>query len=350
MARGPIRVDLYSDTVTRPSTPMRQAIAAAEVGDEQLGEDPTVRRLEQRVAELMGKPAALFLPSGTMCNQVAFAVHCRPGDEIILDEQAHPMFAEGGGSAVLTGAIVNVVHGRRGVFSGEQLRAAIRPPHRHSPRSRLVSIEQTTNLGGGVCWPLELIAEVTAIAHDAGLSTHCDGARLMNAVIATGVAAAEYGAHFDSIWLDFSKGLGAPVGAAIAGSAEFIDEAWRWKQRIGGAMRQSGIIAAAGLYALDHNVQRLSEDHDRARQLAAGLRGIAGIEMAAEPPQTNIVVFDVAGTGLSAGALVDRVLEAHGVRLCVIGPTLVRAVTHLDVPEGGIEVAIDAVGAEVAAA
>ena len=243
-------------------------MAEAEVGDEQQREDPTVNLLQDMVADLLGKEAALFLPSGTMCNQVAFAVHCRSGDEILLQEQAHPLLFEVGGASALIGALLRPLAGPGGLFTAEQVRTAIRPPAYYMPRTRAVSIEQTSNVSGGICWPLEQIEEVCRAAHAGSLVTHMDGARLLNAVVARRTPARKFAAPFDSVWIDLSKGLGAPVGAVLAGSRDFIEEAWRYKQRFGGAMRQAGIIAAAGVYALQHHVERLAEDHERARRLA----------------------------------------------------------------------------------
>ena len=342
-------VDLYSDTVTRPTAAMRRFMCAAEVGDEQQMEDPTVNRLQETVAELLGKEAALFLPSGTMCNQVAFAVHCRAGDEIILHETAHPLLYEAGGPAALIGAVFRPLTGPRGRFTAAQVREAVRPPVHYMPRSRVVSIEQTANILGGVCWPLPEVEAVGEAAREAGLAVHMDGARLMNAVVATGTPAREFAAQVDSVWLDLTKGLGAPVGAVLAGSRAFIEQAWVYKQRLGGAMRQAGIIAAAGLYALEHHVERLAEDHERARELAAGLAELPGIAVDADRVETNIVIFDVWGTGLSGDAFVERTLASHGVRFSVIGPTTVRAVTHLDVPADGIERALAAARAVIPA-
>jgi threonine aldolase len=335
-----VGVDLFSDTVTRPTPAMRRAMAEAEVGDEQQREDPTVNLLQDMVADLLGKEAALFLPSGTMCNQVAFAVHCRPGDEILLQEQAHPLLFEVGGPTPMVGALLRPLVGPRGLFTADQVRQAIRPPAYYMPRTRAVSIEQTSNVIGGICWPLEQIEAVCGAAREAGLVAHMDGARLMNAVVASGTPAHRFAAAFDSIWLDLSKGLGAPVGAVLAGSREFIEEAWRYKQRFGGAMRQAGIIAAAGVYALQHHVERLAEDHNRARRLAEELASIPGIGLDPRRVETNIVVFEVRGlTGDEFGA---RTLASHGVRFSVLGPSTVRAVTHLDIPPGGIERAVEA--------
>ena len=337
-----ILVDLYSDTVTKPSPAMRQAMAEAEVGDEQKLEDPTTNRLQEMVAALLGQEAALFLPSGTMCNEIALAVHCQAGDEVVIDGTAHAITAEAGGPAVVARALLRPVNGERGVYTAAQLEAAIRVPLRQAPVSRLAWVEQTSNFGGGTCWTLEQVTAVCDLAHGRGLRTHCDGARVMNAVVATGTPAAAFGRHFDSIWLDLSKGLGAPVGGVLAGSADFVERAWRWKQRLGGAMRQSGIIAAAGVYALENNVDRLAEDHDNARVLAEGLARLPGVALDPARVETNIVFFDVAGTGIGAQAVADRALAEHGVRVGSVGPTHIRAVTHLDISRAGVDLALEA--------
>jgi threonine aldolase len=337
-------VDLFSDTLTKPSPAMRQAMVEAEVGDEQKFEDPTTNRLQEMVAGLLGQEAAVFLPSGTMCNEIAFAVHCVAGDEIILDQTAHPLTSEAGGPAVISRALLRPLAGERGIFSAEQVAVALRPAMRHAPVSRLVSIEQTSNYGGGSCWTLEQVRSVSELAHNHGLSTHCDGARIMNAAVATGTSAATFGRCFDSIWLDLSKGLGAPVGAVLAGPADFIEQSWKWKQRLGGAMRQSGIIAAAGIYALENNVERLVDDHANARALAEGVAGLPGVGLDPASVETNIVIFDVAAAGQSATAIADRTLAEHGVRLCPLSPTVIRAVTHLDVGRADIDAAIEALG------
>ena len=334
-----IDVDLFSDTQTKPSAEMRRFMCDAEVGDEQKGEDPTVNLLQEMVAELLGKETALYLPSGTMCNAIAFKVHTRPGDEVLLDRTAHPIHSEAGGPGILAGAILTGLDGERGIFTAAQVEAAIHLLDRYAPRTRLVSVENTTNLGGGAVWPLQAIAAVCETAHRHGLATHMDGARLLNAVVASGTAAAAYAAPFDSVWIDFTKGLGAPVGAALAGSRAFIEEAWRYKQAFGGAMRQAGIIAAGGIYALRHNVERLAEDHANARLLAEGLADLPGIVLDPARVETNIVIFDVAETGLDAYTWNATMLE-RGVRMGSVGPTLVRAVTHLDVDRDGIGRAI----------
>jgi threonine aldolase len=343
MTRIPrVEVDLYSDTVTRPTADMRRFMCEAEVGDEQKMEDPTVNELCEMVAELLGKEAAVFLPSGTMCNEIALRVHARPGEEVIAHHTAHPIHFETGGPGALAGVNVRGIDGPRGQFDAAAVEAAVRPPFRHFPRTRLVWVEQTSNLGGGSIWPLARIEAVTAVARRHGLATHLDGARLMNAVVASGVSARDYAAPFDSAWIDFTKGLGAPVGAALAGSRAFIDEAWRCKQQMGGAMRQAGIIAAGGVYALRHHVKRLAEDHANARRLAARLAELPGIRLDLASVETNIVFFD---TIANAAEAVEHLL-AHGVRMGALGPHTIRAVTHLDVDAAGIDRAL-AVAREV---
>ncbi|MFN2431437.1 MAG: low specificity L-threonine aldolase [Gemmatimonadota bacterium] len=344
-----VRIDLFSDTVTRPTPAMRRAIAAAEVGDEQLGEDPTVNRLQEAVAELLGKEAALFLPSGTMCNEIAFAVHCRAGDEILMDRTAHPLNYEAGGPSAISGAQIRALAGPRGIFTPEQVEAGVRGPGRWSPRSRLLSVEQTSNQGGGACWPIARLEAVCEVARRHGLATHMDGARLLNAVVATGAPASAHAAPFDSAWIDLSKGLGAPVGAVLAGSRDFVAEAWRWKQRLGGAMRQAGILAAAGVHALAHHVERLADDHTNARRLAAGLAELPGIRLDPESVETNIVFFDLEPPAPSARLFTGRLLAEHGVRVGAMGPATLRAVTHLDVSSDQVVEAIGAAGAVLGA-
>ena len=331
-------VNLFSDTQTRPTPEMREAMARAEVGDEQRFDDPTVNALQDRVAELLGKEAALFLPSGTMCNVIGLRLHLRPGgDEVILDRTAHPFRYESGGPAALSGAMMNPVDGPHGIFTADQVRAALRPAgDRYAPRSRLVSVEQTTNAGGGRVWQLEAIDAVLDVATEHGLCAHMDGARLMNAVVASGVSATDYARRFDTVWIDFSKGLGAPVGAALAGSRELIDEAWRYKQMLGGAMRQAGIIAAAALYALDHHVDRLAEDHANARRLAEGLAELPQVSIDADAVETNIVIFEVPDALATTGVLWER-----GVQVVPLDARRIRAVTHLDVDRAGIERALE---------
>ena len=333
-------VNLYSDTQTRPTPAMRRAMAEAEVGDEQRREDPTTRALEERVADLLGFPAAVFLPSGTMCNAIGVRIHVRPGgDELILHRTAHPIVAEAGGSAALSGAVLHPLDGPAGMFTPEQVQGALRPAgDRYTPRSRLLWVEQTTNMGGGRVWPLEQVRGVLEVARGVGMRAHLDGARLLNAVVASGVAAAEWARGFDTAWIDFSKGLGAPFGACLAGSRELIDEAWRYKQMIGGSLRQSGVIAAAGLHALDHHVDRLAEDHAHARALAEGVADVPGVEVDPAAVETNMVMLDVADAPGLCAALAER-----GVLMGAMGPRRVRAVTHLDVDAAGVERAVAAV-------
>jgi threonine aldolase len=337
-----VEVDLLSDTVTRPTRAMREFMCEAEVGDEQTFEDPTVNALQEMVAELLGKEAALFLPSGTMCNEIALRVHCRPGDEMIAHRTAHPIHFEAGGPAALAGVNVHALDGERGQYDEEAVVAAIRPDSRYMPKSRLLWVEQTSNLGGGSIWPLARIASVTAVARRRGLRTHLDGARLMNAVVASGISAGEYAKAFDSVWIDFTKGLGAPVGAALAGSREFIAEAWRLKQQMGGAMRQAGIIAAGGIFALRQHVSRLADDHGNARRLAEGLCKLPGVALDPACVETNIVIFELNGSVDAVRMLAS--LLSRGVRMGAMGPRTVRAVTHLDVGAPQIDQAIEAAG------
>ena len=339
-----IEIDLYSDTQTRPTAGMREAIARAPVGDEQREEDPSVNRLCAQTCELLGKEAALFLPSGTMCNQIAIAVHCQQGDEIIADRTAHIINSEGAGAAAFAGSLVHALGGSRGVYSAEQVEAAVREKTRYKPRTALISVEQTSNAGGGTVWSLSTIESVAKVAGRHGIPMHMDGARLMNAVVASGTSARDFAKSFSSIWIDLSKGLGCPVGGVLAGSREFIERAWRWKHRLGGAMRQAGIVAAAGVYALENHVERLAEDHANARLLADLLATVPGIVIEPETVETNIVYFDVKGTGMMALDVYQALLK-HGVRIGRTSPYLMRAVTHLDVDRSGVKRAADAVGA-----
>lgn len=340
-------INLYSDTQTRPVEAMRAAMAAAEVGDEQRGEDPTVNALCERVGGLLGKPAAVFLPSGTMCNAIGFRLHIRPGDAVHLHPTSHPVVAEGGGPSALSGAVLATVCGEAGMFTADALEAALFPAgNRYKPRSRLVSVEQTTNLAGGRVWPLGQVRAVLEVAGRHQLRTHLDGARLMNAVVASGIPAAEWAQGFDTAWIDFTKGLGAPVGAVLAGPAELIEQAWRYKQMMGGSLRQAGIVAAGCRWALDHHVDRLAEDHANARILAEGLAGLPGITFDPDTVETNIVMFRLA----DAPRFCRRLEAEHGVRMGAAGPDLVRAVTHHDVDTAGVRRAVGAVEAVLRAA
>ena len=345
--RTPLRVNLYSDTQTKPSRAMKEAMLEAEVGDEQSGTDPTTNALCDRMAALLGKEAAVFMPSGTMCNEIAILVQCRPGDEILAHPLSHILHSEGGAPWALAGVQVSALPDADGLFEADSVRAAIRPKTRNTPPQRMVEVEQTSNLGGGKVWPLDRLQAVASAAHENGLVTHMDGARLMNAVVAASVPAHEMCEGYDTVWLDFTKGMGAPLGAVLAGSAEVVDDAWRWKQRMGGAMRQSGICAAACLYALDHNIDRLSEDHDNARILARELAQVPGVTV--ESPETNLVFFDVSGTGLTGADLAARVRD-RGVLFSVMGPHRGRACTHLDVDRAGVLDAASVIREVVAAA
>jgi threonine aldolase len=332
-------INLYSDTQTRPDAAMREAMANAEVGDEQRGQDPTVNALCEEVAELLGKEAAVFLPSGSMCNQIAVRLHIRPlGDEMYLGRLAHPITAEAGGAAAMSGAMIMPLDGEGGKFDGAALRAQMRDPaDRHEPRSRLMMIEQTTNLGGGRVWTQAEIEDVLGVAREFGLRTHLDGARLLNATVASGVSAADFASGFETAWIDFSKGLGAPVGACLAGSHELIEEAWRYKQMFGGSMRQAGFVAAAAQYGLQQNVERLADDHANAKFLAEGLAEIPGVTIDPTTVETNIVIFDVD----DAASLHDKLL-GDGVDTSLLEGRI-RMVTHLDVDRQGIETALAAV-------
>jgi threonine aldolase len=330
---APIRINLLSDTQTRPTPAMREAMARAEVGDEQIGDDPTVNLLCERVAELLGKEAAVFMPSGTMCNVAATLSYCRPGDEILAHVSAHIIAREGGAHAALGGFQITPLPGDDGQFSPETFRAALHPRSRYQPPQTVVSVEQTANIGGGTIWKKAALDEVVKIAKANGMATHMDGARLLNATVATGISAHDMAAGWDSAWIDFSKGLGAPIGAVIAGSRAFIDEVWRWKQRLGGSMRQAGICAAACTYALDHHVDRLAEDHANARALARGLSQIAGVDV--QQPETNLVFFSPDGAGVSGEKMVEA-LRQRGVLLAMMDGRI-RACTHLDVTADMIE-------------
>jgi threonine aldolase len=329
----PVRINLLSDTQTRPTPAMREAMARAEVGDEQIGDDPTVNLLCERVADLLGKEAAVFMPSGTMCNVAATLVHCRPGEEILAHETAHIIAREGGAHAALGGFQIMPLSGADGQFSPDTLRKALHPRSRYQPPQTVVSVEQTANIGGGTIWKKAALDEIVQIAKTAGMATHMDGARLLNACVATGIPARDMAKGWDSAWIDFSKGLGAPIGGAIAGSRAFIDEVWRWKQRLGGSMRQAGICAAACVHALDHHVDRLAEDHANARALARGLSQISGFEV--QEPETNLVFFKPDGAGVAGDKMVAE-LRKRGVLLAMMDGRI-RACTHLDVTAAMME-------------
>ena len=346
-------IDLRSDTATRPTDGMRAAIAAAAVGDEQRREDPSVNALQERAATLLGQETALFVPTATMANQIALKLHSRPGDVLVAERHAHVVIYEYGGAAAHAGLMVETIEGRRGRFGVEDLEAVTEPSTKSADqRPAVLALENTHNSSGGRCWPLDELRAVTAAARERGLRTHLDGARLLNAAVATGVAAAELGAPFDTVTLCLSKGLGCPLGAVLAGSRETIDRAWREKHLFGGAMRQAGIVAAAGVYALDHHVDRLADDHARARRLAEGWEA-AGLPVDLDQVETNFVQVDVGALGLDQADALARLRDAGVGLSSTIHPTIVRAVTHLDVDDDAIDRAIElvprALGTRVAA-
>ena len=334
-------IDLRSDTLSQPSEGMRKAMATAVVGDEQKREDPTVIELEERAAELLGQQEAVYLPTATMANQIALRILSEPGDEVLAESLAHVFRYELGGPAVHSGLAMKPLESEHGILTAEQVREAINPPgDLHTAPTRILCLENTHNGGGGRVWPLEHLRSVVAEARRGGLDVHLDGARLMNASVAAGVPAAEYGREFDTVTLCLSKGLGCPLGAISAGSHERMAKARRMKHLFGGAMRQAGIVAAAGLYALEHNVERLGEDHANARRLGEGLAE-AGLPVDLEQVETNFVLLDVARLGFSADEAIAR-LRAGGVLLSYAARNdVLRAVTHLDVSAGDIEQAIE---------
>ena len=331
-------IDLRSDTVTQPCAGMRAAMAGAEVGDDVIDIDPTVQKLEQRCAEMLGKEAGIFMPSGVMANQIALRVHCRPGDEFICESECHIYHYEQGAFAQLSGLVARTVPGVDGVLRPEQLVDLIRSPADHSVRTRLVSLENTHNRGGGTIQPIEQVEAICHWAHTHGLGTHLDGARLFNAVVASGVSIARASAPFDSVSICFSKGLGAPVGSVLVGTQDFIREARRARKLFGGGMRQVGILAAACLYALDHNVSRLAQDHEHAQLLAQAIQSTQKLTVTSSQIETNMVIFRVDPSLGTAAQFVSH-LANHGIGALPFGPQLVRLVTHLDVGREKIEAA-----------
>lgn len=319
---------------------MREAMAKADVGDDVFRDDPTVNQLQERLAGLFGRESALFVPSGTMGNQLSLAAHTRPGDEVIAESGAHIFQWEAGAPAVLSGLSVYAVQGTRGVITTEQVASRIRPDDEHYTRTRVVAIENTHNYSGGCIFPLDDIKSLRKLTRDRGIMLHLDGARLWNAHVATGISFAEYGALVDSASLCFSKGMGCPVGSVVVGDRDFIERARRARKRFGGGMRQAGILAAACLYALDHNLKLLAGDHSNALLLARVLKDVRGVAVDLDTVQTNIVYFDVKDTGKTADQVVER-LEAQGVRLIALGPTRLRLVTHIDVDKAACEYAAD---------
>ena len=333
-------IDLRSDTLTQPTPEMRAAIAAAEVGDEQKREDPTVIALEERSAELLGQEEAVFLPTATMANQIALRVLTQPGEEVLAEALAHVFRYELGGPAVHSGLVMKSLHTEHGIFTAEQVREAVNPPgDLHTAPTSVLCLENTHNGGGGRVWPLAAVRDVVAEARGHDLRVHLDGARLLNAAVASGTPAADYGREFDTVTLCLSKGLGCPLGAVIAGSRERMAKARRYKHLFGGAMRQAGIVAAAGLYALDNHVDRLADDHANARRLGEGLAE-AGLPVDVEHVETNFVLLDVTRLGLTGDEALAR-LRSEGVLLSFAARTdVLRAVTHLDVTAEQIDEAI----------
>jgi threonine aldolase len=334
-------IDLRSDTQTKPSPGMRAAMAAAEVGDEQRREDPTVIALEERAADYLGQEEAVYLPTATMANQIALAILGERGTELVVEENAHIMISELGGAAIHSGLQTRGLPGHRGRLSAEQIEVAVRPADPlHRPRVSIIALENTHNSAGGAVWPLDELDDVSATARRLGLAVHLDGARLANASVATGVAAARMGGLADTVTLCLSKGLGCPLGAVIAGNPDLMARARVEKHRFGGAMRQAGIVAAAGLYALEHNVARLADDHARARRLAEGWAD-RGVPADPEAVDTNFVQVDVGALGLTSAEAAGRLVDAGVALSATVHPGVLRAVTHLDIDDDDIDRAID---------
>ncbi|AUQ49109.1 low specificity L-threonine aldolase 1 [Phaeobacter inhibens] len=326
--------DFYSDMKSIPTKGMLDALLNARVGDVQKGEDPTTTELCQRVAEMLGKEAAILLPTGTMCNEISIRIHCASGSELIAERSSHIINFEAGGPAALSGVMMHSIDGEFGRFTAEQVRAAYRPVSRYAPETSLVAVEQTTNLGGGGIWSLEELGEIAETSKSLGLATHMDGARLLNACVETGVSAKQYATGYDSVWIDLTKGLGGFAGAVLAGTDDFINHAWRYAQQWGGGLRQSGYIAATGLYALDNNLEQLARDNALAKSIGAQIAPLPHISEVL-PVETNIVIFNLDERGPDAATVVSK-LRDQGVRLGVFGERTVRIVTHIGVgPEGG---------------
>ncbi|HSB04151.1 MAG TPA: low-specificity L-threonine aldolase [Thermodesulfobacteriota bacterium] len=334
-------IDLRSDTVTKPTAEMRRAMAEAEVGDDVFGEDPTVNFLQENIATILGKEASLFVPSGTMANQLAIKSHTQPGDEVIIEAFSHSYNFEAGAGGALSGVQFHLLKGDRGIFDVSQIEEAIRPDDHHFPVTKLICIENTHNRGGGSIFPIAKMGEIYRLAKSKGLRVHLDGARLWNASVASGIKPHEYARWADSVSVCLSKGLGAPIGSLISGSKAFIDRVHRFRKMFGGGMRQVGILAAAGIYALDHHLKRLAEDHQNAKRLAFGLKEIEGVSIDPELVETNIVIFDVSKTGMNAPQIVEA-MKKEKILTHAFGKTLIRLVTHLDVNHEEIEVALNA--------
>ena len=332
-------IDLRSDTITQPTPAMRQAIAAAPVGDDVFGDDPTVNELEQATADLLGKEAAMFVPSGTMGNQLAVRLHTQGGDEVIIEAGAHVMNNEAGAAAVISGITFRPITGNRGIFTADDLLAALRPANVHYAPAKLVCVENTHNVGGGSVWPLTTLRELADTAHDRGLAVHMDGARIWNASAASGIPEWEYAKCCDTVSVCFSKGLGAPVGSALVGSDEQISRARRFRKMLGGGMRQVGLLAAGALHAIKHHRQRLADDHANAKALAEGLSRIEGVQTECAPVQTNIVRFRIRGGDASR---ISAQLRDRGILMMPSGKDGFRAVTHLMISAADISRTIEA--------
>ncbi len=332
-------IDLRSDTVTQPSPEMRKAMYDAEVGDDVLGEDPTIKELQETVARLLNKEAALFVPSGTMGNQLALKTHTQPGNQVICEEDCHILHYEAGAGGMLSGIQLRTVRGHRGIFRAPQVEELMGPPDIHHAPTTLITVENTHNRAGGTIYPLEVVEGIHNVGRAHGIALHLDGARLMNACTATGIPADRYARYFDSVSIALSKGLGAPVGSVLAGSGEFIAKAKYYRKAFGGAMRQVGILGAAGLYALRYNVARLAEDHEKARRLALAIRELRTFLIDLDAVQTNIVIFEVAREELTAYQVVEQ-LQTFGIQAIPFGRKKIRFVTHLDVSMADIDEAI----------
>jgi threonine aldolase len=334
-------IDLRSDTVTKPTEAMRQAMARADVGDDVYGEDPTVNRLQDMVATMFGKKAALFVPSGTMANQLAIRLHTQPGQEVIVESKSHIVRYEQGAAGALAGVQLHWIAGVRGLISAEQVEAAVRPKEPHTIQTALICLENTHNSGGGTIYPLATIERIHAVANTHGIPMHLDGARLFNAIVATTLPPGSYAQHFETLSVCLSKGLGAPAGSLLMmNDLTLLDKARRLRRMYGGAMRQSGILAAAGIYALEHHVGRLKVDHDHAKQLARRLQQIPTVKITPQDVDTNIVIFDVIGHRLTPPAIVAS-LKQEGVLINAIGGSSFRAVTHLNISSAMTEEACE---------
>jgi threonine aldolase len=339
-------IDLFSDSATQPTQPMREAMAYAEVGDEQRGLDPTVNRLLSMICSMLGKEAALFLPSGTMCNAIAIKVLTNPSESILVDRLSHILRLEAGGAAMWSGVVFDQLPTTDGTFTADDVLKALPAPSVYSPPPTVLCVEQTHNIGGGTVWTLAEIASVCQAAHRAGLRTHMDGARLFNAVVASGVPASQWCEHFDSVWIDFSKSLAAPFGAVLAGNKQFIEKARRYKQAFGGSMRQAGIMAAGCIYALENNIERLAIDHENAKFLANELGKIPGLKVLTPEPHSNMIFLDTSGCGMNAESFLKN-LQQLGVTMCRMDDR-VRAVTRLGISKEDCARAIEVVQQVVA--